>query len=536
MNLWKTLILILALYGSHPSEGQSFINKLKTGLEARLRQTPVEKVYLHVDRGTYMAGETIFFSVYTTEGYTQKPSTLSKNIFVELFSEDTTLLTRTVIQVNEGRGNGHFDLNDTLKTGTYQLRAYSKWMQNFDPGFFFKKNISVFSLYENQQTDLQPSTPPAIDVQFFPEGGDWVSGIESKIAFKAINDKGQGVHLKGKLVDDQNKEIADVIGTRLGFGSFTLKPESNHTYRLKIDGLTSSFSLPMPKPAGYVLKVINDPSQKSIQFRVSTNIHEAENKLTVVVQCRGRLLYSGTSVIAAGELNGAIPRVAFLRGVNHITVFDRNNLPVAERLFYVDREDELHVEVKPSDSVLEKRKKVSFDIRITDLQGKPVKSSLSVVATDDSQVEQDRNRETISSSLLLSSDIRGTIESPSYYFDPANEDRTEMLDLLLLIHGWRRFTWKEIVLSEPWKPQFAVERGFPISGTMRRTYSNKPVPDGKVSFLSKDFTTIFGAVETDAKGRFHVADIQVAGPVKSCFRANTRRSERTCGLILIRSR
>lgn len=517
-------ILLLVIHFIIPCLGQgSFLTKIISGLDVDLRRNPVEKVYLHLDRPYYMTGETVYFSVYSTEGYLQLPSKLSNNIYVELFSGESKLLKRTTVFVKEGKGQGIFDLSDTLKTGSYQIRAYSGWMQNFNPEFFFQRNIQVFSLFENQRSEGISAPAGIVELQFFPEGGDLIYGVESKIGVKAVDLNGNGIDFRGKVFDDQDNEVVGVQSYHMGMGLMVLRPENDHTYYAKVDGMALPVALPKPKVDGYALKVVNNITQKNILFEIRTNLSAPDNQLTIVVQCRGRLLYSTTSTIASGELNGAIPRLAFLTGVNHITIFDRNRLPVAERLFYVDREEALKVKTVLSDTVLGRRKKVSLDIQIREKNGEPVKALLSVAATDDSQLKLDGNIETIASYLLLNSDIRGTVQSPGYYFNASNKDRFEALDILMLTQGWRRFVWKRIVENEPVKAEFKMEKGFHITGIMRRTYTNKPVPFGKVSFLSKDFKTIFGAIETDAKGRFRVPDIQIQGASEILFQGEFKK-------------
>jgi len=500
----------------------NILEKIRTGLEANLKRNPTEKVYLHLDRTSYMSGETVYFGIYTTEGYLQAPSTLSNTIYVELFNEEEKLLKRATIRVAGGNGNGHFDLADTLKSGCYQIRAYSNWMKNAEPDFFFQKDIMVFSLFANQQPTNDKPVAHMADIQFFPEGGHLVYGIQSKVGFKAVDSNGKGIACHGKVFDDQNREVLEFRSSHRGMGFFLLLPEASRMYYAVVDGLAKPVKLPQPSNTGFTLRVINEPTEKAIAFEIRTNIIEIDNEVTVATHCRGRLLHSGSYTLSTGILNGAIPRQAFLSGVNHITVFDKNQMPVAERLIYVDRGDTVQVNATLSDTMLGKRKKVSLDIRIME-KGIASKARLSVSVTDDSQVGSDINRENIKSYLLLTSDISGVIESPGYYFDHRNKDRHAALDVLLLTQGWRRFVWKRILDNEYVKAKFPVERGFHITGTMRRTYSDKPVPGGKVSFLAKDFKTIFGAIETDAQGRFHVADIQLNGSGEILFQGEYKK-------------
>lgn len=492
------------------------------------RRSPTEKVYLHFDRPFYMAGEAIHFSAFVTEGYQHKPTTISHNVYVELQSPQKQLLKRITIKAIKGGGHGYFDLSDSLPTGPYIIRAYTSWMQNFDHSFIFQRSVRIYSLLENQVSQFPAPTPPKIiDLQFLPEGGSWVYGIESRLAFKAVDGSGLGVDVQGQILDDLDSEVASFRSSHLGMGIVSLIPQPGRSYHARVDGIETSFQLPAPSRTGFVLKVITDDKENHVRFSVRTPVIAAENHITLVVQCRGRIIYSTTTVIASGELNGIIPRRAFLGGVHHITLFDKEHRPVAERLLYVDHPETLQVITNLSDSVVGKRKRVAMDIGIRDHEGKPFIARMSISATDNSQVVISPDRETISSYLLLRSDLKGTVERPGYYFNPSHDDRSEALDILMLTQGWRRFTWDRIIHNAPVKITYPAEKGFRIAGTMKRNYSNKPIPNGKVSFLSKDFKTIFGAVETNGSGRFRVDDIQVEGPTEILFQGHFKNEKRT---------
>lgn len=506
--------------------GQDFLSQVRKNLEIDQRRNPIEKVYLHLDRPFYMTGETIHFGAFVTEGYQHTPTTISNNVHVELHSPENKLVQRFTIQCLKGGGSGYIDLADSMRSGIYTIRAYTSWMQNFDNSFIFQRSIRIYSLVENQQfhSILTPQSK-FIDLQFLPEGGSWVYGIETRIAFKAINEKGLGIDVKGRIFDDLNREVITFRSTHLGMGAVSMAPQQGRSYYAKVEGSDTPFHIPQPTIAGFVLSVRS--TQKNVQFQIRSAVSDANNHVTLVVQCRGRVIYSTNAIIGSGELNGVIPRAAFLTGVNHITLFDKNQRPVAERLFYVEREDPLAIVASLQDSVTGKRKRVAMDIEIRDSEGKPIKAHLSISATDNSQVILPPNRETICSYLLMRSDLKGTIEDPGYYFNSVNRDRFEALDLLLLTQGWRRFTWDRILQNAPVKISYPAEKGFHIAGIMKRNYSNKVIPNGKVSFLSKDFKTIFGAVETNASGRFRVDDIQVEGPTEMLFQGHFKNEKRT---------
>ncbi|RZK58080.1 MAG: hypothetical protein EOO59_08750, partial [Hymenobacter sp.] len=144
----------------------------------------LEKVYLHLDRPVYGTGETIWFNAYLVDGLRHRPDSLSRILYVELLSPQHQLVARRTLRVEEvGLTHGDIELDDTLRAGTYVLRAYTNWMRNQNPGFFYQRQLQVWPAAPDDATGRTPGAAPAApgrsaqktvtaktDVQFFPEG------------------------------------------------------------------------------------------------------------------------------------------------------------------------------------------------------------------------------------------------------------------------------------------------------------------------------------------------------------------------------
>src|SRR5690606_3696116 len=104
---------------------------------------PIEKMYLHLDKHTYTAGETIWFKAYTTVGIDNLLSNISNIAYVELISPKEEVVSSIRIPVLTGIGMGDITLADTLIEGTYRLRAYTRWMRNDSSIYFFNENIQI---------------------------------------------------------------------------------------------------------------------------------------------------------------------------------------------------------------------------------------------------------------------------------------------------------------------------------------------------------------------------------------------------------
>ena len=91
-----------------------------------------EKTYLHLDNNWYFAGDTIWYKAYTVRADNNRPSPLSRILYVELLNEQGFLVERQQLVIDyDGHSHGQFCLSDTAFAGYYELRAYTKWMMNF---------------------------------------------------------------------------------------------------------------------------------------------------------------------------------------------------------------------------------------------------------------------------------------------------------------------------------------------------------------------------------------------------------------------
>ena len=141
-----------------------------------------ERAWLHYDKATYSAGETIWFKAYMMAGIF--PADQSKTLYVDWVDDKGILLQHTVSPVVDAVTNGQFDIPAEYKGNYIRVRAYTKWMLNFDSAFLYDKTIRVLT---RNTIQAGSKNPPVSSISFFPEGGDAIAGISNKIAFKANN-------------------------------------------------------------------------------------------------------------------------------------------------------------------------------------------------------------------------------------------------------------------------------------------------------------------------------------------------------------
>src|SRR5690606_28227692 len=116
----------------------------------------------------------------------------SRLAYVEVIGKDNHPVIQAKVELKDGHGNGSHFIPASLNSGNYLFRVYTRWMKNFSPEFYFQKTISIVNTF----TQLGPDTSQLVqkpDVQFFPEGGQLIENLKSKVAFKAIDSRGHNL-------------------------------------------------------------------------------------------------------------------------------------------------------------------------------------------------------------------------------------------------------------------------------------------------------------------------------------------------------
>ena len=155
---------------------------LDSTLQKISRQYLPEKAFIHFDKSSYLPGETAWFKIYLMEGLI--PAEESKNVYVDWVSETGEVLSHQASPIVDGISIGQFDIPETYKSQMVHVRAYTKWMLNFDSSVIYKKEIRI---HQKQSATRQAMPEIQTVLDFFPEGGDLVAGVPNRVAFKATD-------------------------------------------------------------------------------------------------------------------------------------------------------------------------------------------------------------------------------------------------------------------------------------------------------------------------------------------------------------
>jgi hypothetical protein len=545
-----------------------------------------EKIYLQMDGKVYTTDKTIWFKAIVTNASDHTLTKLSGVLYVELIGPDEKLIEKKLIKLEDGIGEGFFELNKSYSEGIYLIRAYTEWDKNFGDDFFFKEYIQVYdplgkvkvqpisniTLIEKQANELHliayfdplsidslhkkeltlfitldhkidsliikknddnkyildysiPDTCQFItlkmltknlfsftktivldedhlDLQFFPESGELVHGIRSMVGFKALEYNGKGKSVSGDVINGKGEVVTRFKSNKLGMGSFLFNnsdKDSVYFARLKSQSdSTLSNIYPFPKIAhkGNVLLVTRNGNEINL---TATSSYLKNDSIYTKVSCRGLVYYEIKGKLKYGVLTFSLLTNKLPDGIIAFTMMDNNFQPLAERLYFNENlKNRLNIEVSIDKDTYTQRDLTKLNIAITDNIGKPVSSNLSLLVFNKDQMGSIQStRLNILSYFLLSSDLKGEIENPGFYFSK-DKDRYSDLDALLLTQGWRKYFY----IKPSYKENIQPESKLTLSGSVNGIFSQNKRKEVELTLMTFGHHRSVQTERTDTLGRF----------------------------------
>ena len=494
---------------------------------------PQEKVYLEFDNTSYYTGETIWFKAFVVSAPTLKNAS-SKVLYVDLLSADGTLLQQEKLKIEDGQADGSFQLKDgaTLQarrkrgtinysSGFYEIRAYTSYMLNFGDDIVFSR---VFAVYERPKEEgnyysgnpiitkrktepweLRPKTENLrkINCSFYPEGGHLILGKTCRIAFKVTDDKGFGIDATGVL--DKDGLAFSTVHDGMGWFTFTPRDQNNQV-EITVGNDTRTFTLPQPEQTGCALSI--DPcATDSIVLKVDCTEDLPDNILGMTITCRGELMEFCT-LDATHPVEKSVPMAQIPEGVCRICIFDRTGNIYASRSIYHRSTNSLTpvLEVKPDKEQYGPFEKMSLQFSLKDGQSKPL-SGRFCLSVRDVNGQANACADNLRTSLLLSSDLKGLIENPSWYFDSVDDEHNLGLDLLMLVQGWDRYDWQTMSGQRAFSREHSLDESLAINGWVLNSSGKRSLAGIKVNALlamqiqGDEYSKKYSCV-TDSSGYF----------------------------------
>lgn len=502
---------------------------------------PREKAYLHFDNTSYYVGDTIWFKAYVTLAEKQTFSLISRPLYVELVDQTGHIADKQIIKLTQGEGNGQFILPHSMLSGYYEVRAYTRWMLAFNEPQYFSRTFPIYQLsnsdklersittYElSSSMENRPSeTEEKLNVRFFPEGGQLVEGVTSQVAFKAESKNGGNIELSGTIYTKEGTEITSFETLHDGMGHFEYTPSDQPAIaKVSFQGKKYEFTLPQALPNGYVLSTVSNAG--ALLVRVSCNAATPQDTLAVFISHQGRpSIHQLISCRADAPQEFILPTRKLPAGVLQVSLINRADNTLCERFVFANPRAPLQISTEGLKEVYAPYAPIRCELQVKNAKGEPVSGELSVSIRDgvrSDYLEYDNN---IFTDLLLTSDLKGYIHQPGYYFaSPSPRKQTE-LDVLLMVHGWRKYDMSQAISTAPFTPLQLPEAQLVLNGQVKSTILKNKLKDIALSVIvKKDDQFITGGTVTDENGRFTIPVEDFEGTTEAVIQTRKVGKER----------
>ena len=504
-------LLLLAVWSSVPAYSQTLLTTLNRYNE----EYPHEKMHVQFDKAAYSGGETVWFKAYLVSK--NMAAAVSTNFHAELVDATGRVIEKKVYPIYESSAAGSFDLPQHLKGEGVLFRAYTTWMLNFDTTFIYTKMLSV----ARTGKATLPGTRPATTLRFFPEGGDWVATLPSVVAFKAVDEGGRPQSVSGVIKDSKGGVVTLFKTVHDGMGKVEIEPQAGTTYTAEWrneKGQTVTTPLPAVKDDGITLQVKQIGNMLGYTIRRREDREGHYKKIYVVANLHQHTVYRAAASLAESSItSGGIPLKSLVSGIMQVTLFDEEWKPMAERIAFIDRgDDRFTSQVTWATKDLGKRGKNVLEVEVPDT----LRANLSIAVTD-AQVSA-AGSEDIVSRLLLTSDLRGAVHNPAYYFSSQQETVKEHLDLLMLTHGWRRYNWQALAAGQLPPTRYPKEEYLAIRGNIYGIKPGEIRPNEQVNvfIMARDSSRQLVSIPIQQDGSFTLPGAIFFDTVKLYYQLN----------------
>lgn len=537
-----------------------FRSAVGNAFSAYYSQGTHEKIYIHTDRESYSAGDTIWFKAYVTEGLTDLPLSDSRFAYVELrgpgawATDNSKVYERVKVRKHLDADSverfsiydNRIEIPEGATPGIYTLHGYTQWMYNNPTDYMFTKRIEIRHPDENyavehisytrldngkiladinitstQGTPLTvghadieividgkqrnhsyslrndghisivlnepqqeggflditydspeipayrrrielPSFRNDFDLQFMPEGGHLIAGTPQRVAFKAVGVDGLATDVCGTIYNSAGAPVVDISTSHQGMGLFLLTPNAHEQYTAQVhlteDSLiTKEFPLPNIKASGCTLSV--DINATDATCRVLATPDVDLNQIGTIIHSKGEVCYIGEKA-----QNMRLSTSEFNNGIATIALVDKQTLhPICDRSFFIWNGEESSAQTTTQQDVIKPYSPINLNISFSNKSGEAITDgSYSLSVVDNAHYTTPQT--SIYAATLLTSDLKGYIENPAYYFTNTTRNKLAQLDLVMMTHGWHRFELDSVLMHNIRKNTYAHETVHIISG------------------------------------------------------------------------
>ncbi|MEO1031146.1 MAG: hypothetical protein AAFX55_07060 [Bacteroidota bacterium] len=461
-------------------------------------EAPREVVYLHLNKSTYIIGETLGFKAYVLDKNDKKPSVITSNLYVTLEDATQNIIKQKLIEVQDGVASNTFEIDSLFSKGNYRIKAYTNWMNNFNEHNYFTAPIII-----KDQIVAKPvvnAIESSIDAQFLPESGHVLHGVENTIGVVIKDKKGRGIpYAKGEVIDKNGTIITAFKTNLLGIGRFAMVADANQNYRVRLDGYDTVMALNQDlniQNKGIILSV----KRLRNKFFVSA-ITNASTLETIKDRRYSLVLHNGNTADLMDIYFNDQPIVTKIieldsdPGIHILTLFNENNQPLAERLIFN------YQGLSTIQSDTETKLTKSRDSIAIRLKFKAIDSSMShhlSASILPKETKSYQSAHSIISYNYLQPYVKGHIQNAKYYFTDIDERKKFELDNLLITQGWSSYDWDMIFKGAP-ELSYNFEKGIIIKANYSANNLNDKGRPNNIMYHFNDEGFLVAEANVDQK-------------------------------------
>ncbi|GAA4966813.1 hypothetical protein [Algibacter aquimarinus] len=440
------LLLIVTFFGSFAepllAQKESLENNITTSFQ-EYTSAYREVAYCHLNKSIYIKGESLGFSSYVIDKSLKNPSKPTKNLYCVITDSTNKVIKSKLLKVNKGYASNVFNIDSTFTSGYYTFKAYTNWMNNFNEPNAFVENFRVIDPDIESTIKLKESKGD-IDAQFLPEGGHYVDNVKSSIGVVIKNANGYGIpDTNGDVFDKDNNYVTSFKTNVLGIGKFLLFPKKYQKYTVRINHSDKLFEFTIDdiKQKGISIGLINSNGKLVIELKTNqSTLEDIKGKPYKIV------VHNGSSIKATGIQFKSVNSVKIIDqeelypGINIFTLFNENNKPISERMFFNYEGIKVAKSKTPIISKLQDSLRIAipFDETLTSST-----NNISISVLPEATKSYSKHSNIISSSYLQPY-LNGYVENSAYYFTKVNSKKKYELDNLLMTQGWSSYDWNNI--------------------------------------------------------------------------------------------
>ncbi|TCK67680.1 hypothetical protein DFQ05_1459 [Winogradskyella wandonensis] len=504
-NRFLIIFIVLPFISNGQIEDSEIISQFEDFTEA-----PREVVYVHLNKTTFIKGEMIGFSAYVFDKASKELSFSTTNLYCTITDNENKIIRSGLFSVKSGVTSNVFDTDSLFTSGNYTFNAYTNWMRNFKEKNYYSQQIRVID------TDIEKEEQPnekeivKLDIQALPEGGHLLANTKNVVGIVIKNQYGEGISdISGLIVDENDNKVSDFTLNKFGIGKTTFTPKNTDKYFVKFSFGFKDYKHPIESPKKNGIGLSVQDNRDKVVLSLFTN----EQTLPTILNKNYVLtLHNGTEIEGwefnfkedKTSLNKVFNKANLYPGINIFTIFDSENNPLLERMFF----NHDNITRVSSVSKIETKIKDSLDILIKIPNLKPNSFNSLSVSILPTETKSYSPNEGIVSSLFVKPYLKGKVENIEYYFKDITAKKQFELDNLLLTQGWSSYNWGEIFGPLP-ETAFSFEQGISYKANRNGNYKVQYL----IQALKNSKSVLFDLKEDDksfqAAALFPVANDQL---------------------------